>query len=259
MTQQELTTTKYSGAGWLERALSPRLRLLSKLGVKVANILGQTFRGIYHINDHVLSRKVNWEHPSEISLTICRELASFDGCELTMLFLCCQEARVKLTIAGAFKGYLKLTFSNSYQDSDYADSYFREETDQAISPFTDLMPCSFKEAVNYFFPLCAAGYENIIRSKDTLCFYTDKSGELNYIERRLPTLYYDEIAEGLAAAHYSATRIAISGRCPAELGLSITLSKRQREGSFYERHPDLETSISCLKKYWKIDYCDRLS
>jgi hypothetical protein len=39
--------TKYSGAGWIEN-LDPK-NSLSPLAVKVSNVLGQVYAGIYHI------------------------------------------------------------------------------------------------------------------------------------------------------------------------------------------------------------------
>jgi hypothetical protein len=101
---------KHSGADWMAR--QGCFKSPSALGVKVADILGQVYLGIYHISGSVTSKKVDWQNDSEISVTISSELATFDGPDLTFLIFCCIEVDVSVEVSGAFKGYTKLRFSD---------------------------------------------------------------------------------------------------------------------------------------------------
>ena len=65
---------KYAGADWLEEVLRPRCGL-SPFATKVANILGQVFAGIYHIERSVLSPKADWTG-DEINITIRGDLST---------------------------------------------------------------------------------------------------------------------------------------------------------------------------------------
>ena len=51
-----MTTARYAGAAWIRSALG---RELSPLGAAVADLLGDVFAGIYHLDNADL-RKVDW-------------------------------------------------------------------------------------------------------------------------------------------------------------------------------------------------------
>jgi hypothetical protein len=105
-----VNTIKHSGADWM--AKQDCFKSPSAFGIKVADMLGQVYLGIYHISGSVTSKKVDWQNDSEISVTISSELATFDGPDLTFLIFCCIEADVSVEVSGAFKGYTKLRFSD---------------------------------------------------------------------------------------------------------------------------------------------------
>lgn len=102
---------KHSGADWLEK--QECFKNPSALGIKVADILGQVYLGIYHISDSVTSKKVDWQSETKISVNVYGDMATFDKGELTLLILCCVEAEVSVRASGSFKGYMKLTFQLS--------------------------------------------------------------------------------------------------------------------------------------------------
>lgn len=98
---------KYAGADWVKYQY-PKV---SEFGCKVADILGQAYKGIYHIQKAVLNKKVRWESDCWIEIVINRELSTYDGNELTVLVLLCHEQSIRLSVSGAAPGYLRLGFS----------------------------------------------------------------------------------------------------------------------------------------------------
>lgn len=96
----------FAGADWIEGSLK---RDLSPLGRVVADILGATFLGIYHLDTRAL-RRVRWDDNLLVEVTIRKELATYDGSELTRLVVLCHDACVRLAIEGVGPGYLRLIF-----------------------------------------------------------------------------------------------------------------------------------------------------
>lgn len=97
---------KYSGSEWLKS----EVKELSPLGIEVADILGQVFLGIYHIDHTVLRRNVDWGNKYFISLVLDKSLATFDFNELTCLVVLCHDRMIRLSIDGAKKGCITLLF-----------------------------------------------------------------------------------------------------------------------------------------------------
>ena len=106
--QTETKPTKYSGAEWLDAELSP-------LGRKVADILGQVWGGIYHIDNRWL-RRVNWKHAWVVEITLREEMSTYDPDRLTRLVALCHDAAVRMNIRAATHGYLTLTFHQRQRD-----------------------------------------------------------------------------------------------------------------------------------------------
>ena len=126
--------TKYAGADWLQDSAN---RTLSPLGKEVADILGQVFSGIYHIDTAVLSKKVDWSNKAYIELSIRDELATFDFGLLTKLVLCCHARKIRLSISGANYRYLKLLFLKSPNHPSIEDSIAKYSGDiLALSELT---------------------------------------------------------------------------------------------------------------------------
>jgi hypothetical protein len=99
---------KYAGSDWVKRNKQP----MSPLGEKVADILGQAFRGIYHISKDI--RRADLTPNDYIEMTFMAYggvLSTFDGAELTYLVVLCHDAGVRLEIEPCNPRYLKLCFS----------------------------------------------------------------------------------------------------------------------------------------------------
>lgn len=109
---EDIVKTKYAGAGWLKRNLAyvkPDM-VVSELGEKVADILGQVFSGIYHIEDRSLF-KVDWSRNHSIQITLMDNgFATYDAGCLTHLVLLAHLCNIRVAVTAATHGYLKLTF-----------------------------------------------------------------------------------------------------------------------------------------------------
>jgi hypothetical protein len=120
---------KYSGADWI-KYYRP---FTSEFGCKVADILGQVYRGIYHLDKAVLHKRIDWSAKHFIEITIDGELATFDNSALTELVLLCHEQSVRLAISGAAPGYLRLKFSPRKPDPELATWERHPSVEQAIA------------------------------------------------------------------------------------------------------------------------------
>ncbi len=109
-----LPPTKYAGADWLPRRLRRHAAgepKISPLGLLVADILGQVYRGIYHIDYGITLTKPDWSDENFIEVNVPQGLATYDGNELTALVIEAHEAPVRLEINAGGPRRLKLGFS----------------------------------------------------------------------------------------------------------------------------------------------------
>ena len=96
----------YAGAGWLKNNITNDV---SPLGEKVADLLGDVWLGIYHLDDNALKRG-NWNSNHHIKLSFRGSLATVDGSRLTRLVVLCHDRMLRLDISAATHGYLALMF-----------------------------------------------------------------------------------------------------------------------------------------------------
>lgn len=102
-------THKYAGAEWIQAALKPK-HPMSELGVAVANLLGECFAGIYHLDDSDL-KKVDWDDDYVVIVKLNhRSLATYDSDHLTRLVVLSHDLCLRLDIRGASKNVLELMF-----------------------------------------------------------------------------------------------------------------------------------------------------
>lgn len=117
-----------NGAIWLEGQGIQ----LSKLGVKVANLIDRLYAGIYHADD--LMKKADWSHENCISFSVsdrAGRFSTYDGDMLTRLVFLAHEMDVRVTIEAATHGYLKLSFCKISIDYFFSDRH--PTLDEAIS------------------------------------------------------------------------------------------------------------------------------
>lgn len=112
----------HEGAGWIKKAFGVEP---SPLGEAVANLLGDAFYGIYHLNPTSL-RKVEWADPTYVAVVIDRPLATFDFDELTRLVVLCHDRLIRMQVRAAAPRYLKLEFSQRKER--HGDKFSRHPT-----------------------------------------------------------------------------------------------------------------------------------
>ena len=100
---------KFAGADWLIANRIAQEETISELGRKVADLLGDLNRGIYHLNPKSL-RKVDWTNPDWIGVTVVDGLATWDYNDLTHLVVLCHDRMLRCQIDGLGPGYLRLCF-----------------------------------------------------------------------------------------------------------------------------------------------------
>jgi hypothetical protein len=101
---------KYSGADWIESVMSRRKAgfKMSPLGVEVANLLGQLFRGIYHIDKEAC--RVDWADAYCIEINLSQSLSNFDYSLLTDLVVLCHDNLIRVQLEGKAPGVIGAMF-----------------------------------------------------------------------------------------------------------------------------------------------------
>jgi len=128
-----MTPTKYSGHEWMESQVVE----MSEFGKEVADILGQAYMGIYHIQDSVLNPRVRWGDAHGISIVIFGGLHSYDNNLLTRLLVLCFDRKVRLEINPRAFRYLELYFTkrtrrhspNYYDRMPYLEDHIKKIRD----------------------------------------------------------------------------------------------------------------------------------
>ena len=213
---------KYAGAKWM--LAIKNAPAASALGIKVMNILGQVYQGIYHIDKTVLNPKIHWDEPYSVGVTVSGVLSTFDFPLLTVLVLCCQRAEVSVVIDGSFKGYTKLVFAPNPGGS---------ETLMFLS-INESSPLKLRLAQ------CTHIKEKLRDVNGGSVYSTEPLGWHNLLAM-------------IDISHRTATRFQVVGRSPRTLEIMVT--QREREGSTDERHPTLAEHRAILRPYyWDIDY-----
>lgn len=97
----------HAGADWIAKSL--RISTMSKLGRVVADLLGDVFCGIYHLDQKEL-RKVNWGDKYVIVFRLAGSLSTFDNESLTKLVVLAHDRYLRVDIGAASKGKLEIMF-----------------------------------------------------------------------------------------------------------------------------------------------------
>jgi hypothetical protein len=219
--------TKYSGADWMQSHWQQAKVTPSPLAIKVADVLGQVYKGIYHIHPYIFAKKTHWDDPNVISLSVRREIATYDGNELTLLVMACLAAGIAVEVSGSFRYCTRLTFTNSTLSK------------------SALTEKSWAEIWH--------GLE----AKDVEMFYQGSAPfriQWRYTAEDLNTAFassrvfsFDDLIEAVAIAHHTHTRIALKGFSPRSLQIHVT--QRYPSGQLWRRHPDLETAMKSIEPF----------
>ena len=228
--------TKYSGAGWLHQSLGPG-RSLSPFGIRVANVLGQVYRGIYYIDSAVLRKGMSWNNSLVLSVNVSGGLATFDFDELTRLVFCCQQAGIGVDICGCPWAYTKLLFSAKRPT---IGQIFESKDDDILSPNSCDPEGDFLDFASKMLS---------VRDGGKVLWVTDRSQaySVNTVEWHPLQLLVNE-------CHQHSIRASLTGR--SNHSLEAVFSQRSNEPglSTYDRHPTLEQHRKELERIINIDY-----
>lgn len=97
---------KYAGANWIESA---QKKALSDFGVRVADLIGQLTRGVYHVADEV--RKMDWGSDHYIEWRTRWPLATTDSDGLTELVVLAHDRCIRVEIEGCSQWTVKVIFT----------------------------------------------------------------------------------------------------------------------------------------------------
>lgn len=127
--------TKYAGADWLESTLRherPELAI-SPFGRVVADLLGELFAGIYHMDVQAL-RRADWTHEDFIVVNVVHQsMATFDDDKLTRLVFLAHHLAIRVSIKAVTINYLQVIF---HQRKRTGDLYSKHPTlNDAVQSF----------------------------------------------------------------------------------------------------------------------------
>jgi hypothetical protein len=115
---------RYAGADWLESLLKyakPDMAI-SETGRRVADLLGQLYLGIYHIEERALL-KVEWPNNRFMSITLRNGFSTTDFDGLTQLVFLAHHMCLRVHVDGVKSGYIKLSFHARKRSGDYSERH----------------------------------------------------------------------------------------------------------------------------------------
>lgn len=110
---------KYAGAEWIKSAF--KNKTMSPFGEKVADLLGNVFLGIYHLNRSAL-RNAEWDNKTFISINYDGGMGTYDGDILTRLVLLAHDMCVRVEIQPNMR-YLKLVFHPRQREGSISEKH----------------------------------------------------------------------------------------------------------------------------------------
>lgn len=105
--------SEYAGSEWLKRALAhrPGIKPMSPLGERVADLLGELYLGIYHIEKDVLNPETDWSNTHWIEVKLKhKSLATFDFDYLTRLVFLAHHLALRVEVEPCSRFSLRVMF-----------------------------------------------------------------------------------------------------------------------------------------------------
>ena len=121
--------TKYAGAQYVRNHINSQI---SQLGSDVADLLGELFLGIYHIDEKKL-KQVDWANPNYISITMHHSFSTFDSADLTQLVFLARHLSVRVLLKPCNQQFLKLFFYPRDRNGTYTERH--PTPDEAVANF----------------------------------------------------------------------------------------------------------------------------
>ncbi len=128
----------FAGAEWIESNMKywkkTKAMEMSALGCRVADLLGELFCGIYHLDDKQLA-KVEWNNNHHIVLILgWNSLATFDSNTLTRLVFLAHHLCLRVDIRAKSLNYLELMFHPRVRGTG-GYSHMHPTLDEAVAGF----------------------------------------------------------------------------------------------------------------------------
>lgn len=104
--------TQYSGSGWIKESMHHDNKefSISPLGEAVADLLGELFCGIYHVDAGAL-RRVDWANNHHVSISIgWKDWATCDFDLLTRLVFLAHRMALRVSMEPTRSKYVRLLF-----------------------------------------------------------------------------------------------------------------------------------------------------
>lgn len=130
---REVVEMSYAGADWIKGSLKKEL---SPLGESVADLIGEWYRGIYHISIHTLYR-VEWSDKNMISIALPGDFSTFDFNDLTRLVFLAHWFAIRVEIEPCNFRFLKFRFTQRRREGVIFELH--PTLDQAVSMFKEEM------------------------------------------------------------------------------------------------------------------------
>lgn len=97
----------YAGSDWIKSSLKVDM---SPLGVEVADLIGDVWRGVYHLRFGQLKR-VNWSDKNCIEINLGEDFATWDFNTLTILVVLSHDRMIRVEMRGISPGFTKMYFT----------------------------------------------------------------------------------------------------------------------------------------------------
>jgi hypothetical protein len=204
---------KYAGANWLKES---KKKELSPFGDRVADVLGQVEKGLYHMEGCLNYLHSDWQSNCKIEVPLRSNLATFDAPNLTLLVFCCIKAEMMVEISGFSASAVRLKFLNV----------------KSTEPLRDLL-------------------QTDLRSKDLADEFSFRDVEcFDCVSSRVEkSVGWFELVALVVLCHHNCIRGSIIPK--SNQSISLWLHQRNtRVGLISERHPTLASAIVSLKDYY---------
>ncbi len=130
---------EYEGARWLKSV--GRVPEISELGAEVAGLLGDLFRGIYHIPT-ITNHPEVWRDTFCVTVTLPGMMETYDDDMLTRLVVLCHDRCFRAAIAPCSPGYLRVRFwkrqreGRTFERCPTMEEHIAEIRADVLPPFT---------------------------------------------------------------------------------------------------------------------------
>jgi hypothetical protein len=142
--------TTYAGASWIKDSLKywEIGSEISPLGRDVANLLGELFVGIYHVDTKML-RRVDWSNDQHIEISLgWKSFSTYDSDYLTRLVFLAHHMALRVELSASTHHYVKLLFHRRKRGGAWHQRH--PTLDEAVAQFKEQV--TFPEYQNLVTP-----------------------------------------------------------------------------------------------------------